>query len=283
MNIGLVLSGGFAKGAYQLGALRAISEYVPLSDIKCVSASSIGCLNSYAFVTEQMERIEKMWMNISNGSSRIFITKLLRSSLLQQNIQDICLDEPPAVPFYTCLFDYAGKEVHYKDLSKTAVEKIPTYLKASIAFPIYNKPVEIGQRRYFDGGFVDNIPVHPLLKHDLDYVICVYFDDVGYQFESSQFDDKIIKITFPDMSNIKNSFLITPDEIKQMIEDGYERTMQILRVMFVDGYENLETITEAIRFHNKELGNPKHRLTTDVVITNVNKMLSHYTKRKVIF
>lgn len=283
MNIGLVLSGGFAKGAYQLGALRAISEFVPLEDFKCISSSSIGTLNSYAFVTGQMDRIEDMWQNIMDGGSRIFITKILRSSLLQQNIKDIFNNEPLPIPFYTCLLDYAGKEVHYKNLAKTSLEKIPVYLKASVAFPIYNRAVEMGARRYFDGGFVDNIPVHPLLKHNLDYIICIYFDDIGYQFESSHFDGKIIKITFPEMSDIKNSFLIKSEDIDQMIKDGYERTMDILSSVFANGYEDLDTIFEAIRYQNAKLEDPKLRLTTDVVITGVNKTLARFAKRKVIF
>ena len=35
MNIGLLLSGGMAKGALQLGALCALSEIIPLEEIIC--------------------------------------------------------------------------------------------------------------------------------------------------------------------------------------------------------------------------------------------------------
>ena len=48
MNIGLVLAGGMAKGALQLGALYALSEFIPLEEIKYVSCASVGALNSYA-------------------------------------------------------------------------------------------------------------------------------------------------------------------------------------------------------------------------------------------
>lgn len=51
MNIGLVLSGGMAKGAYQIGVLRAISEYIPISEIKYISCESIGVFNGYALLT----------------------------------------------------------------------------------------------------------------------------------------------------------------------------------------------------------------------------------------
>lgn len=284
MNIGLVLSGGFAKGAYQLGALYAIKEFVPVEDIKCISSASIGTPNAYAFATDKLEKIEGMWHNFVDTNTRMFITKILQSSLLQQDIRSL-YDPSDKLenPFYVSLWDVASisdSASCYKDLSKVPSEDITDYLRASISFPIYNKAIEIGESRYFDGGFVDNIPVYPLVEHDLDYIICVYFDDISYRFENSQFDDRIIKITFPNMSNIKNSFIITQEEIDKMIEEGYERTMHILRSIFANGYDDLDHVYKSIIYHNKQLGDPKLRLTTDVVITNVNKLLSRFAKRK---
>ena len=54
-KIGLVLSGGLAKGAYQLGVLKAINELVRLEDIVAISASSVGTLNAYAFINQRLE------------------------------------------------------------------------------------------------------------------------------------------------------------------------------------------------------------------------------------
>ena len=45
MKIGLVLCGGMAKGAYQIGVLRAIREFVPREDITTISCASVGVLN----------------------------------------------------------------------------------------------------------------------------------------------------------------------------------------------------------------------------------------------
>lgn len=44
MHIGLVLSGGMGKGAYQIGALTAIDEFFNPSEFEYVSAASIGVL-----------------------------------------------------------------------------------------------------------------------------------------------------------------------------------------------------------------------------------------------
>lgn len=282
MKIGLVLSGGFAKGAYQLGAIKAVKELIPFEDFASVSTSSVGALNGYAFVADRLDMIEDMWLNIFDGKKRMFITELLQSELLQRDIIDICKDEQPCIQLYTDLVDFSKKQVYYKDLRKIDPKDIPTYLKASVAFPGFNKSVRIGENKFFDGGFIDNIPVKPLLDKELDYIICIYFDDIGYKFEDSAFDNKIIKITFPEMTGIKSSFLIKPDDIVQMIAYGYERANEILKKIIENDHTDTERIFKNIVEHNKTLGKPALRLTTDVVITNVNKTLERFTKRNIV-
>lgn len=49
MNIGLVLSGGVAKGAYQAGFLKALEEEMGSNHITSISCASIGLFSGYAF------------------------------------------------------------------------------------------------------------------------------------------------------------------------------------------------------------------------------------------
>lgn len=82
---------------------------------------------------------------------------------------------------------------------------------------------------------MDNIPIYPVLKRDLDYVICVYFDDYNYIFEDYMVDNKIIKLTFPDDKIISNSININHKAIIYMIAEGYSRTKRILSEIFSTG------------------------------------------------
>ena len=82
MKIGLVLSGGMAKGAYQIGALRAINKFIPRDEITCISCASIGVLNGYAYVTDQLDVAEKMWKGLCSNGNRFLVTQMLKSSLL---------------------------------------------------------------------------------------------------------------------------------------------------------------------------------------------------------
>lgn len=91
MNIGLVLSGGMAKGAYQIGALKALGNFIPLNQFKYISCASVGVLNGYAYITQQLEKAHDMWRNICCENTRLFISQILKSSMLQQNIKKISI------------------------------------------------------------------------------------------------------------------------------------------------------------------------------------------------
>ncbi len=282
MNIGLVLSGGMAKGAYQIGALRAIDKFVPKKDIKYISCASVGVLNGYAYATDNLDRAEKMWQNVCSDNSRFIINQILRSSMLQQNIANLCVENKiPPQTFYAALLDINNRNMVYKNLAEATGTEIPLYLKASVAMPIYNRSVQVLDSSYFDGAMIDNIPVFPLSKHNLDYILCVYFDDTCYKFENTQFDNKIIKITFPCESVLKQSLVFRKDGIEEMIKNGYEQTELLLKYIFAEGYDNLEYVYRAIRHQNINKNNSL-RITGDVLVTNLNKITQKLTKRKIL-
>ncbi len=283
MNIGLVLSGGMAKGAYQIGALKAIKKFIPHNEIKYISCASVGVLNGYAYATDNLDSAEQMWKDICSGDTRFIITQLLRSSMLQQKIKEIYNPQKNlSSAFYCSLLDLNNRNVVYKDLSTVDNCQVPQYLKASVAMPVYNRAVQINNKSYFDGAMIDNIPVYPLLKHNLDYVICIYFDDVCYKFENTFFDNRIIKITFPSQNVLKQSIIFKQDSIEKMIKDGYERTMYLLRNVFSDGYQNLESIYSTIDYMNRNNMSNSLRITGDVLVTNINKITQRLTKRKIL-
>lgn len=283
MNIGLVLSGGMAKGAYQIGALQALNNFIPLNEIKYISCASIGVLNGYAYATESLDCAEQMWKNICNNDTRFIISQILRSSMLQQNIKNLYDSDKKLQPtFYCSLLELSHRNVVYKDLSTVDSEKLPLYLKASVAMPVYNHSVQIDDNAYFDGAMIDNIPVFPLLKHNLDYIICIYFDDTCYKFENTYFDNKIIKITFPTENILKQSIIFKQDSIENMIKNGYERTTFLLKTIFSEGYDNLENIYRTIDYMNRNNKNNSLRITGDVLVTNLNKITQKLAKRKIL-
>lgn len=282
MDIGLVLSGGMAKGAYQIGALKALNEHISPDKFKYISSSSVGVLNGYAFATNKLSQAEGMWKKVCNSDNRLLISKIFRSSFLQNSIEKIYSNDDMILnSFYASLLNFNKREVVYKDLKTVDRNLIPQFLKASVAMPIYNRAVKIGDEKFFDGALVDNIPVFPFLKHKLDYVICIYFDDCCYKFENAYFDDKIIKITFPIKNMLKDSVLLQQESISEMVAEGYRVASYLLQGVFAKGFEDLEYIYDYISFLNQQSGESKLRITGDVIVTNFNKITQKLAKRKI--
>ncbi|MDP3837521.1 MAG: patatin-like phospholipase family protein [Methylococcales bacterium] len=70
-KVGLVLSGGGAKGAYQVGVLRYIAESG--MNIDAIAGASIGALNgaviaSASNINEASEHLNKLWQTLANES-----------------------------------------------------------------------------------------------------------------------------------------------------------------------------------------------------------------------
>lgn len=60
---GLVLEGGGAKGAYQIGAWKALKEAGV--KIKGIAGTSVGALNGALICMGDIETAENLWKNIS--------------------------------------------------------------------------------------------------------------------------------------------------------------------------------------------------------------------------
>lgn len=282
-HIGLVLSGGMGKGAYQVGALTALNEFFHPSDFEYVSAASIGVLNTYAYLTGNIKKAHDIWEAVNLQGDKRFITSVLKSSFLQNIITSIITDSEIPNSFYVPLLDLADKELNYYNFSEIPCCKIEQYLRASIAMPFYNKGVSIGSKMLFDGAVIDNIPIFPVLKNELNYVICIYFDDFNYVFEDHVWDSKIIKLTFPDNKLISNSVNIKHESIMYMMEEGYKRTKGVLSAVFSEGVDNFDIVYERIGVMNSLNSQKVIRLTGDVVVTNMNKLLKKNCSKKKSF
>ncbi len=282
MNIGIVLSGGMAKGAYQFGALKAISEIIPNEYICCMSCASVGVLNGYTFAVDHLERGERVWCEFCSENEKIKITDVLRSEKLQNDIRYL-YDKNGEMncDLYCTLFDADDKKIVYKNLKGVPGEQLYRYLKASVSMPVYNRSVEIDHVHYYDGAMIDNIPVYPLLSQKLDYIICVYFDETCYKFESNEFDSKIIKLTFPAESRIRQSVIFERQGLLSMLDLGYDRSCSTLNDIFKNGFDDKEYVYKKISEYDKEK-KASLRITGDVLVTNINKVAAKITGKRTI-
>lgn len=205
-GIGLVLSGGGAKGAFQAGVWRAMCELGLAERVEAVSGTSVGALNGAAFAALRdplavcriwLEHVGEMAsanfralspLSLCEGVRNMLDGKpfpfsgLLDRSALERLVRTILPgawpEEAPSV-HATALECRAGTwgeldpaAYHLRRFRIDRERNPETRLKqllASAAIPWGFDPVEIGGKRYVDGGWDaqggDNVPVAPISEH----------------------------------------------------------------------------------------------------------------------
>ena len=64
-DIGLVLCGGGGKGAFQIGAWKALEEHGILDHIGAISGTSVGGLNAVLFALGDFENAQTIWSKVT--------------------------------------------------------------------------------------------------------------------------------------------------------------------------------------------------------------------------
>lgn len=282
-KIGLVLSGGMVKGAYQIGVLETLLKYIPLDQFHMVSASSIGTINSYAFLSGQLDYAKEIWLTTKLKKNYTFVGSLLRKSFLQETIKNLSINNPlKCNHFYVPLLNCKDKVLEYTDFTDLDSELLEKYLNASIALPGFNHPVEINGVKYFDGAMIDNIPITPFKNSDMDYIICVYFDNTDYLFENEKLDQKIIRINFTNNASLRSSLYAQNEHIIQMIEEGRKKSELICKELFKNGFEDVEYILEKNKLLKEDFSEKHIRISGDIIVNNMNKVVQKLIKKNII-
>ena len=63
-KLGLCLSGGGAKGPYQIGVLKAMEECGIFQEVKALSGASIGAVNAVFAATTPLDNIKDIWFDM---------------------------------------------------------------------------------------------------------------------------------------------------------------------------------------------------------------------------
>jgi NTE family protein len=162
--LGLVLSGGGARGFAHLGVAKALAEKGIKPDIiSGVSAGSIaGAFLASGMEPDEIFRLlkEQDFMKISQFklSKQGFIRldglkKQIKIHIPYRNIEDL----PTPLIIAVC------------NLNKARMEYISNgpladMVQASSSIPVLFSPVKMGEDLYVDGGVLDNLPIKPIRK-----------------------------------------------------------------------------------------------------------------------
>ena len=195
--LAFVLSGGGARGAYQVGALKALYEAGYKPDIwvgTSIGAVNAGYLAINGFTKESLDNLTNAWQEAGKAellsSNHLFLTMrmlLNRSSWRKQN------------RFHDFFVAHGiQEEIKFKDIKDTKLFLVSADLNlaetvifgldpeqsilegvlASTAIPPWIHPIEKDGRFLIDGGLVSNLPVEPALTNGAKEIVALDLFDL---------------------------------------------------------------------------------------------------------
>ncbi len=269
---GIALEGGGAKGAYHVGAIKALQEL----DIKfeAIAGSSIGAINGAFVAAGKFQDLEKIWLSTEmkdmiNGDTtlikeilnldfkndaekkRLFILETLKSGGLDvspfkeklKKVLDEDLIRKSDIDYglvTLSLSDLKPIECFIKDIPKG---ELANYIIASANFPAF-RDEKIDNKRMLDGGFFDNLPVNLLLERGCDEVIAIRVMAIGRIRKIKESDRKKV-VTIEPSEDLGKVLEIDPERAKKNIKMGYYDTMRVYKKLQGSRYYLTKTIDES--------------------------------------
>ncbi len=213
----LVLSGGGAKGAFQVGVLQVLKEEGYQFDV--ISGISVGSLNGTMLATDQFDQLVDIWQKLTPGQvfkeqslfglARRYLTYKIGLSRppiskfdnapLRELMEKHFLGRPVRTPFYFGFVKLETGEYVRAILPASGGYTVDAMdikrILASTAIPAVFNPVQIGDYQCVDGGLRDISPIREVLPHNPDRIVIIPTNPIGAVPEREEARD-IITIAF---------------------------------------------------------------------------------------
>ncbi len=249
-NWGLVLAGGGAKGAYQIGVWKAMIEYGIMEQIGGISGDSIGAINEALIAGTDYDTARQIWDSLTfltvfdtepelidmvEGTfSRNEMLDLMREHLDYQKIANY--------PYPLCVnmtrigtsVDGSERVAVYETLNGKTDNQIEQIILASSALPIIYEAVNMDGYYYRDGGLTDNLPIKPLYDRGYRHLVVIALEP-DKTINTDLYPDCEILLIRPSQSlgDLTSGTLnFSKRDIQMRIELGYRDGLRTLKNYF---------------------------------------------------
>lgn len=247
----LALEGGGAKGAWQIGAWRALRESGVR--ISAVAGTSVGALNGAMITMGKLEAAEETWRNLSwsqvmdvdddtmealmEGDWRELGIRRLLSDFgdlvrnrgfdvtpLRNTIREMVSEEQVRasdIDFYIVTYSISDREELELRARDLADGELYDMLLASAYLPVFRNE-RLGGKRYTDGGIRDVLPLHVLVENGYKNILALRLHGFGQER----------KVEIPEGTQV---FMVEPSEdLGSTLEFDPERSVRNLKAGYYD-------------------------------------------------
>ena len=191
-RLAFVLGGGGARGALQVGALRALLEANIQPDL--IVGTSVGAINAafiamHGYTTTSLEKLEQTWFMAAKAD-------LLPANAAWLSVR-VLFNRARAYPYHRMRDFFVAQglspDLHFGELTGPASILVATDLNtqlpvfygvdpqesllegvlASTALPPWVHPLELNGKFLMDGGVISNLPIEPAIRNGATEIIAL--------------------------------------------------------------------------------------------------------------
>ena len=251
---GIVLEGGGARGAYQIGVWKALREAGV--KIRGVAGTSVGALNGALICMDDLEKAEEIWGNMTYSTvfrvddpmiaklkkfgvrsmkmtdaaaefKRLFSDRGLDiaplKKLLEETVDEERIRRSPR-DFCAASFSVTDRKEEDFDVTEAPPGTMKDMMMASAYFPGF-KQEKIGGKTYLDGGSVNNVPVDLLTDRGYKDIIVIRLYGIGV--DRRKFMDIPADVTIHEIAPGRN--------LGGILEFDSARTKKNMKLGYFDG------------------------------------------------
>ena len=266
----LVLAGGGARGSYQVGVWRALTELGWNPQI--ITGTSVGSLNGARFALDLYETARDMWTSIRSQDVMELPEETRNLTELHQFLRDVVraggmdvtpleeivervLDEDALraspIRFGLVTVEKRGLKPRELPLEEIPKGKVKDYLLASAAcFPAL-RAKQIDGVQFLDGGYRDNMPTALAQKMGAEELVCVDLEGVGITLPNRTGLPTTMVRSYWELGDILH---FDPDTARRNIELGYYDTLRAFGRLRGCAYavaKNEQTAQDAAAFRQR--------------------------------
>lgn len=272
---GIVLEGGGAKGAYQIGVWKALKESGV--KIKGIAGVSVGALNGALICMDDIALAEEIWTNIKYSQimdvDDVEMHHLMKRELTKLNLGKITKTSAKAVtsggidntPLRNLIeshvdekkvkesgIDFVMGTLNLSELKGMEIEarsledgELKEYLVASASLPVFKSEKYQG-KTYLDGGMVNNVPVDMLINRGYDEIIVIRIYGIGVEK----------KVTIPEGVHVQE---ISPRvDLGSILEFDSKKTRRNIKIGYYDGMRLIHDLKGKIYYLSEVQSEREH-------------------------
>ena len=253
MKTAIVLSGGGAKGAYQVGVWKALRKLGINYDI--VTGTSVGALNGVLMVQRDFHAAFNLWSNIdysfifdkdfSKVNEKVYLTYI--KEFVKDGGMDITNLEKAMerffdserffnspVDFGIVVYNLSRFKAEFWTKKYLNDKNIKDYVIASATcYPAF-KIKKINNETYIDGGIYDNMPINLAIDLGADRIIVVDLKAPGIHQKVKEKNKEIISIV-PN-NNIGSFLKFDKHVARKNIKYGFNDTLKVFHKLMGKKY-----------------------------------------------